>query len=136
MKTTLAPKALAESLKGETMLMQANHEHSSIFRFDNITQPFASHSERSQVERVVQFPDGQEIFFTLNVILVPFYYVSLENRSQTTFFFKNPEEAEEENVSIAGNLVDNNKGKVTGVDFSGNIPKVFLSRSSWQSLIK
>jgi len=73
MKTHLAPKARHESIKGETMLMEANHEHSSIFvprtlqwkdilssndwRFDNITQPFASISERSQIERVIQFLD-------------------------------------------------------------------------------
>ncbi|KAG5593552.1 hypothetical protein H5410_044066 [Solanum commersonii] len=74
MKIHLAPKARNESIKGETMLMEANHEHSSIFvprllqwkdilssndwRFENINQPFASHSERSQIERVIQFPDG------------------------------------------------------------------------------
>lgn len=74
MKTHLAPKARHESTKGETMLMEVNHEHSSIFvprtiqwkdilsnndwRFENITPPFASHSERSQIERVIQFPDG------------------------------------------------------------------------------
>ncbi|KAH0773440.1 hypothetical protein KY290_010577 [Solanum tuberosum] len=74
MKTHLAPKARNESIKGETMLMEANYEHSSIFvprllqwkdilsnndwHFENITQPFASHYERSQIERVIQFPDG------------------------------------------------------------------------------
>jgi len=31
MKTHLAPKARNESIKGETMIMEANHEHSSIF---------------------------------------------------------------------------------------------------------
>ncbi|KAH0781566.1 hypothetical protein KY290_001164 [Solanum tuberosum] len=85
MKTTFAPKARNESLNGETMLMEANHQHSSIFvprllkwkdilssndwRFKNVTHHFAFHSERSQIERVVQFPDGSiELKFLNNSV--------------------------------------------------------------------
>ncbi|KAG5605600.1 hypothetical protein H5410_027092 [Solanum commersonii] len=113
MKTTLAPKARTESQKCVTTLMEANHEHSTIFvprllncndvlssndwHFESITQPFSSHSNRSQIERVIQFPDDLQK--------------------------KNPKEAETEATEVI--FVDNNKGKVTGVDFSGDIPKVF-----------
>ena len=71
MKTQLAPKACLESFRGETMLMEANRSHSSIFvprtlqwkdilsnndlHFENITQPFTSHPQRSQIERVFSF---------------------------------------------------------------------------------
>ncbi|KAH0689011.1 hypothetical protein KY289_016369 [Solanum tuberosum] len=148
MKTHLAPKARHESLKGETMLMEANHEHSSIFvprtiqwkdilsnndwRFENITPPFASHSERSQIERVIQFPDGSiELKFLDN----PARRSSSNRRSSWSpstsgpsrpvprppSSSKTPEEADDEIISVA----DNSKGKVTGVDFSGDIPKIF-----------
>ncbi|KAH0654227.1 hypothetical protein KY289_031905 [Solanum tuberosum] len=149
MKTHLAPKARNESIKGETILMEANHEHSSIFvprtlqwkdilssndwRFENITPPFASHSERSQIERVIQFPDGSiELKFLDN----PARRSSSNRRSSWSpstscpprpiprppSSSKTPEEVDDdENISVA----DNSKGKVTGVDFSGNIPKVF-----------
>ncbi|KAH0719990.1 hypothetical protein KY284_005020 [Solanum tuberosum] len=131
------------------MLMEANHEHSSTFvprlfkwkdilsnndwRFENITQPFASHSERSQIERVVQFPDGSiELKFLDN-----FVRRSSSNRrspwSPSTSCpsrpvprppssSKTPEEADDDElISIA----DNSKSKVTRVDFSRNVPKVF-----------
>ncbi|KAH0650257.1 hypothetical protein KY284_030169 [Solanum tuberosum] len=151
MKTHLAPKDRHTSIRGETMLMEANHEHSSIFvprtlqwkdilssndwRFENIAQPLASHSERSQIERVIQFPDGSiELKFLDN----PARRSSSNRRSSWSpstscpsrpvprppSSSKTPEETEadeEEIISVA----DNSKGKVTGVDFSGNIPKVF-----------
>uniref|UniRef100_M1B5X5 CCHC-type domain-containing protein n=1 Tax=Solanum tuberosum TaxID=4113 RepID=M1B5X5_SOLTU len=148
MKTHLALKARHESLKGETMLMEANHEHSSIFvprtiqwkdilsnndwHFENITPPFASHSERSQIERVIQFPDGSiELKFLDN----PARRSSSNRRSSWSPSTSGPsrpvprppsssktlEEADDEIISVADNI----KGKVTGVDFSGDIPKIF-----------
>ncbi|KAK4728986.1 hypothetical protein R3W88_021974 [Solanum pinnatisectum] len=151
MKTTLAPKAYHESAKGETMLMEANHEHSFIFiprllqwkdilsnndwRFDNITQPFASHSERSQIERVIQFPDGSiELKFLDNTIrrsssnrrsswsTITSYPSRTVHRPPSSS--KTPEKATEEDIFIAESI-DYSKGKVTGVDFSGDVPKVF-----------
>ncbi|KAG5578675.1 hypothetical protein H5410_049302 [Solanum commersonii] len=141
-------KARHTSIRGETMLMEANHEHSSIFvprtlqwkdilssndwRFENIAQPFASHSERSQIERVIQFPDGSiELKFLDN----PSRKSSSNRRSSWSpstscpprpvprppSSSKTSEEADDDEISIA----DNSKGKVIGVDFSGNIPKVF-----------
>ncbi|KAH0743047.1 hypothetical protein KY290_031040 [Solanum tuberosum] len=153
MKTHLAPKARHESTKGETMLMEANHEHSSIFvprtiqwkdvlsnndwRFENITPPFASHSERSQIERVIQFPDGSiELKFLDNHARR-----SSSNRRSSwspstsgpskpvprpPSSSKTPEEAtDDEIISNIQDLLFNSKGKVTGVDFSGDIPKIF-----------
>ncbi|KAG5606587.1 hypothetical protein H5410_028079 [Solanum commersonii] len=146
MKTTLAPKARIESQKGVTMLMEANHEHSTIFvprllkwndvlssndwHFDAITQPFSSNSERSQIERVIPFPDGSiELKFLHNSITRS----SSHRRSSWSSFStscpsrtvsrppsssKTAEEAETIHV-------DNDKEKVTGVEFSGDIPKVF-----------
>ncbi|KAH0752254.1 hypothetical protein KY285_005402 [Solanum tuberosum] len=136
MKTHLAPKARHESTKGETMLMEANHEHTFIFvprtiqwkdilfnndwRFENITPPFASHSERSQIERVIQFPDGSiELKFLDN----PARRSSSNRRSSWSpstsgpsrpaprppSSSKTPEEADEI-ISVT----DNSKGKVTG----------------------
>ncbi|KAH0664623.1 hypothetical protein KY285_025829 [Solanum tuberosum] len=151
MKTHLAPKARHTSIRGETMLMEANHEHSSIFvprtlqwkdilssndwRFENITQPFSSHSERSQIERVIQFPDGSiELKFLDN----PSRRSSSNRRSSWSpstscpsrpvprppSSSKTPEDVEADDEEIIF-VADNSKGKVTGVDFSGNIPKVF-----------
>ncbi|KAG5606258.1 hypothetical protein H5410_027750 [Solanum commersonii] len=127
--------------------MEANHEHSSIFvprtlqwkdilssndwRFENIAQPFASHSERSQIERVIQFPDGSiELKFLDN----PSRRSSNRRSSwspstscpsrpvpRPPSSSKTPKEVDDDEISIA----DNSKGKVTGVDFSGNILKVF-----------
>ena len=34
-------------------------------------------------------------------------------------------EDEEDNITIANSDIDNSKGKVTGVDFRGNVPKVY-----------
>ncbi|KAG5605965.1 hypothetical protein H5410_027457 [Solanum commersonii] len=139
MKTHLAPKARHTNIRGETMLMEANHEHSSIFvprtlqwkdilssndwRFKNIAQPFASHSERSQIERVIQFPDRSiELKFSDNPsswspsISCPSRPVPRPPSSSKT-----QEEVDDDDISVA----DNSKGKVIGVDFSGNIPKVF-----------
>ncbi|KAG5619555.1 hypothetical protein H5410_004773 [Solanum commersonii] len=137
-----------DSLTLNTMLMEANHEHGSIFvprtlqwkdilssndwRFENIAQPFASHSERSQIERVIQFPDGSiELKFLDN----PSRRSSSNRRSSWSpstscpprpvsrppSSSKTPEEVDDDEISVA----DNSKGKVTRVDFSGNIPKVF-----------
>ncbi|XP_070034473.1 uncharacterized protein [Nicotiana tomentosiformis] len=74
MDTTLVPRARVESVKGVTMLMEANTNHSTVFvprlhnwndiltsdewHFDAITQPSTSNLERSQIEQVIQFPDG------------------------------------------------------------------------------
>ncbi|KAH0677979.1 hypothetical protein KY285_025780 [Solanum tuberosum] len=147
MKTHLAPKARHTSIRGETMLMEANHEHSSIFvprtlqwkdilssndwRFENIAQPFASHSERSQIERVIQFPDGSiELKFLDNKARRS----SLNRRSSWSPFTSCPSRPiprppssskTSEEVDDEIPIVDNSKGKVTGVDFSGDIPKVF-----------
>ncbi|KAH0713633.1 hypothetical protein KY289_009592 [Solanum tuberosum] len=129
--------------------MEANNNHSTIFvprllkwndilsnndwRFEAINQPFASHSERSEIERVVQFPDGSiELKFFDNTVRIssscrrsswssPSTSCPSRPIPRTPSSSKVPEEADDENISIA----DNNKGKVTGVDFSGDIPKVF-----------
>ncbi|KAG5577364.1 hypothetical protein H5410_057498 [Solanum commersonii] len=148
MKTHLAPKARNESIKGETMLMEANHEHSSIFvpcllqwkdifssndwRFENITQPFSFHSERYQIERVVQFPDGSIKLKFLDNFVRRSSSCRRSSWSLSTSCpsrpvprppssSKTPEGDDDDNISVT----DKSKGKVTGVDFSGNIPKVF-----------
>ncbi|KAG5571278.1 hypothetical protein H5410_061044 [Solanum commersonii] len=136
MKTTLAPKAHTESQKGVTMLMEANHQHSTIFIprllnwndvlssndgcFESITQPFSSHSERSQIERVIQFPDGSiELKFLDNSVTRSSSHRRLSWSSSSTSCpsrrvprpissSKISEEAEAEAIPI-----DNNKGKVT-----------------------
>ncbi|KAG5581333.1 hypothetical protein H5410_051960 [Solanum commersonii] len=125
MKTTLAPKALVESLKD---ILSIND-----WRFENITHAFASHSERSQIERVVQFPDGSiEFKFLDNSVRKSSSYrrssrsgpsISCPSRpvSRPPSSSKPPEEAEDKAISVA----DTNKGKVTGVDFLGDIPKLF-----------
>lgn len=69
MQTQLAPNDRHENIRGKTMLMEANNEHSSIFvprnfqwkdilsnnywYFENISQTVASHSQQSQIERVI-----------------------------------------------------------------------------------
>ena len=150
MKTQLAPKACLESVRGETMLMEANHSHSSIFvprtlqwkdilsnnewHFENITQPFTSHPPRSQIERVIQFPDGS---IDLKFLENPSMRSSSARRSSWSPSSSCPSktthqpsssktfEDEEDNITIANSDIDNSKGKVTGVDFRGNVPKVY-----------
>ena len=150
MKTQLAPKACLESVRGETMLMEANHSHSSIFvprtlqwkdilsnnewHFENITQPFTSHPPRSQIERVIQFPDGS---IDLKFLENPSMRSSSARRSSWSPSSSCPSktthqpsssktfEDEEDNITIANSDIYNSKGKVTGVDFRGNVPKVY-----------
>ncbi|KAH0682835.1 hypothetical protein KY290_021426 [Solanum tuberosum] len=147
MKTTLAPKARIESPKGVTMLMEANIDHSTIFiprlliwydilsnndwHFDAITQPSLSHSERFQIERVIQFPDGsidlkfldnsRPSSFRRSSSSCPSTSCSLRPVLRPTSSSKNPE-GEGDDATIP---FDNDKGKLTRVDFSGDVPKVF-----------
>ncbi|KAH0753194.1 hypothetical protein KY285_006342 [Solanum tuberosum] len=87
MKTHLAPKARIKSLKGETKLMEANHEHSSTF-----------------------------------VILVSFYFCPSRPVPRPPSSSKTPKKADDDEII---SVVNNSKSKVTRVDFSGNVPKVF-----------
>ncbi|KAG5606712.1 hypothetical protein H5410_028204, partial [Solanum commersonii] len=118
MKTTLAPKARIESQKGVTMLMEANHKHSTIF-----------------VPRLLKwnnFPDGlNELKYLDNSIMrsssyrrsswsSPWTSCPLRPVPKPPPSSKTPEEAKTETIHV-----NNDKGKVTGVDFSGDIPKVF-----------
>lgn len=74
MKTTIAPKVIATSVKGVTMLLEANHKQCTTFvpghlrwndillnqewHLDPITTPQPIELERSQIDRVIQFLDG------------------------------------------------------------------------------
>ncbi|KAG5576344.1 hypothetical protein H5410_056478 [Solanum commersonii] len=116
MKTHLPPKARNESIKGETTLMEANHEHSSIF-----------------VPRLLQWKD---ILSKLKFLDNPTRRSSSNRKSSWSPSTSCPsrlvprppsssktlEEAEDDDII---SVAYNSKGKVTGVNFSGNVPKVF-----------
>ena len=138
MKTTIAPKALKVSSKGFTMLMEANQQHSTTFvprllkwndiltdeewNFQSITNPLPVQTERSHLDHIIQFPDG-----SVNLKFLrsnSFNQASSSRRmssSRPSSFFRGETEPSERNS--AEETID--KGKIRGVDFSQNIPKVY-----------
>jgi len=141
MDTTLAPNARVESVKGVTMLIKANTEHSTVFvprllnwndilssdewHFDAITQPSTSNLERSQIEQVIQFPDGSmDLKFLGSGSNLTSRSCSFRRKSTVPSVPSSSKPPEEGATSIP-NVTNNDKGKVTGVDFSYAIPKVF-----------
>ncbi|PHU04683.1 Polyadenylate-binding protein RBP47B [Capsicum chinense] len=131
MGTTLAPKARFTSPKGVTTLMEANKDRSTIFvpkalvwddilhsndwHFEAITQPIRLYSEKSEIERVIQHPNGSIDlkFLGLDPSRHSSSRRSLSTRASTS---KPPESVDHER--------NEDKGRVRGVDYSGPIPKV------------
>ncbi|KAK4731465.1 hypothetical protein R3W88_024453 [Solanum pinnatisectum] len=141
MKTTIAPKAITSSVKGVTMLMEANQEHSTTFvprlfkwndiladeewKFNSITNPSPLQPETSQLDRVIQFPDG-----SINLRFLrssSFSQASSSRRmssARPSSFY--PREKED---NPSDNSREPEQGKIHGVDFSKTIPKVYYEET-------
>ncbi|KAK4721505.1 hypothetical protein R3W88_011738 [Solanum pinnatisectum] len=138
MKTTIAPKAIASSVKRAIMLMEANQEHSTTFvprlhkwtdiladeewKFDSIMNPSPIQPETLQLDRVIQFPDGS---INLKFLRSSSFSKASSSRrisSARPSSFQTREE-DEENISQPDHI------KLHGVDFSGSIPKVYYEET-------
>ncbi|KAM3198755.1 hypothetical protein P3L10_034506 [Capsicum annuum] len=131
MGTTLAPKARLTSPKGVTTLMEANKDRSTVFvpkalvwddilhsndwHFEAITRPTRTYSERSQIERIIQHPDGS---IDLKFLGLDPSRLSSSRRSVSTCASSSKHLEEQEGRN-------NDKGTIRGVDYSGSVPKVY-----------
>ncbi|KAK4713657.1 hypothetical protein R3W88_019564 [Solanum pinnatisectum] len=137
MKTTIAPKAITASVKGVTRLMEANQEHSTTFvprllkwndiltdeewKFDSITNPSPLQPETTQIDRVIQFPDG-----SINLKFLrsnSFSQASSSRRMSSARLSSFYPRDEEDNSSKP------EQGKIHGVDFSKTIRKVYYEET-------
>ncbi|KAK4729573.1 hypothetical protein R3W88_022561 [Solanum pinnatisectum] len=139
MKTTIAPKAIASSVKGVTMLMEANQEHSTTFvprllkwtdiladeewKFDSITNPLPLQPETSQLDRVIQFPDGSINLKFLRSSSFSQASSSRRMSSSRPSSFQTREEEDEDSVSQPDHR------KLHGVDFYQTVPKVYYEET-------
>ncbi|KAK4706224.1 hypothetical protein R3W88_034219 [Solanum pinnatisectum] len=139
MKTTIAPKAIASRVKGVTMLMEANQEHSTTFvprllkwtdiladeewKFDSITNPLPLQPETSQLDRVIQFPDGSINLKFLRSSSFSLASLSRRMSSARPSSFQTREE-DEDSISQPDHR------KFHGVDFSQTVPKVYYEEES------
>ncbi|KAH0672434.1 hypothetical protein KY290_024673 [Solanum tuberosum] len=105
----------------------------------DINDPNVMDSLTLNIERVIQFPDGSiELKFLNNPARRSssnrrsFWSPSTSSPSRPVprppYSSKTPEEAEDDDII---SVADNSKGKVTGVDFSGNVPKAALLQVKW-----
>ena len=137
MKTKIAPKAIKVSARGFTMLMEANQEHSTTFvprllkwndiltdeewNFQSITNPLPVQAEKSQLDRVIQFPDGSANlkFLRSNSFSQATSSRRMSSARPSSFFWV--EEEHDDSISIDGPIyVD--KGNFTGL----TSPKISL----------
>ncbi|KAK4706389.1 hypothetical protein R3W88_034050 [Solanum pinnatisectum] len=139
MKTTIAPKAIASSVKGVTMLMEANQEHSTTFvprllkwtdiladeewKFDSITNPLPLQPETSQLDRVIQFPDGS---INLKFLRSGSFSQASSSRRMSSARPSSFQPREEDEDSIS----QPDHRKFHGVDFSQTVPKVYYEEET------
>ncbi|KAK4733716.1 hypothetical protein R3W88_007977 [Solanum pinnatisectum] len=137
MKTTIAPKAIASSVKGVTMLMEANQEHSTTFvprllkwtniladeewKFDSITNPLPLQPETSQLDRVIQFPDGS---INLKFLRSSSFSQASSSRRMSSARPSSFQPGRRMKIVLA-----TDHRKFHGVDFSCIVPKVYYEET-------